>query len=233
MFSACNKNDDKISWQPIREDIYLNGTLQWVNYYEYDNMQRIKKITNTSAANTTQEYVYDYYNDSVIINADGIRATYILNNAGLATSAVLNFLLNPDGIRLNYAFSYDANGYLIQEEVIFSQVSNGALLSDTSFRNYTIRNGNIIKQSGTQQPDLNLEYNQMPSKGYTYEFWLQPGPFLGKASVNLISATKDNTGQIGATYDYDLELRGRMRSKIVRTPEPSSMLIKYVYYYAD
>lgn len=235
LFSACTKDSEKSSQQPISVDTYWDGALQFITYYEYDNMQRIKKITQTPADNSGQDYLYtyEYYSDSVVVNELNTRTTYFLNNAGLATSAVTNYIENPHGLGFDYTFTYDPNGYLIQKREIFSQVAGGNLLRDTGFISYTITNGNITKASGTLHADINFEYSKIPYRENINVSTLRYGSFLGKPPVNLVSITKDNTGQITTTYDYEVGFSGRIISQTVRQTAPGSKPAKYVYHYAN
>lgn len=235
LFSACTKNSEKRNQQPIRVDTYWDGKLQWVTYYEYDNMQRIKKITSSLPGSSTQGYLYtyEYYNDSVVFNEPNERTTYFLNNAGLATSAVTNFIGNPNSLSFDYTFTYDPNGYLIEKREIFSQLYCGTILRDTNFIYYTITNGNITKEFGTNIADINFEYSSMPSRERFNAFTSRRESFLGKTSVNLISGAKDNTGQITSTYEYDIELGGKIRSRTFLQTAPGCKPTKYVYHYTD
>jgi hypothetical protein len=238
LFVACTKNSEKNNQQPVLIDVYWDGALQSIAHLEYDNLQRIKKITNTSAATNNQQYeyisTYDYYSDSVVVVGPNTRTTYLLSNTGLANSAVKNFIENPHGLGFDYTYIYDANGYLIQKREIFSQVAGGNLVMDTSFFYYTIANGNVTKESGTQSTDRNFEYSSTPTRGNIDAFTtLGAEPFLGKTSVNLVSTTKDNSGQVTSTYDYDFDFKGRIKSKTIHQTAPGDKPMKYVYHYDD
>jgi len=176
--------------------------------YQFDANGRIKRMM---AKDWTD--VYDYFTDSVVIMGSTalsgtVRTTYFLNSAGLAVSAKRIFIPNPNSLQDDYLYTYDAAGYLISEREIFSQLYNGNILRDTTFRTYTVTNGDIIKKTETNATDQMFEYSAdvMPDNvPMLNPFPSREGSFLGRHPIHLVSKSDAN-------YSYSFD-RGKKVSE--------------------
>src|SRR5688500_1313554 len=130
LLTACKKNEDQNNCILNKVELSSNNTTQTYTY-EYDAQGRISKIGIRN---------FEYITDSVVITECNIREAYLLDNKGLAISSRKTFLANPDGLQEDYLYTYNAEGYLVKERSIFSQVYNGDILRDTAFNYYTILN---------------------------------------------------------------------------------------------
>ena len=203
--SACNK-DKKASCLLIQMTTNA-GPNGYLITYEYDDQRRIKR--------STDEYgiaEYQYFKDSVVIVKPSSRTVYYLNSAGLADSSKLRFIgSNPNQLAHDSRYTYNAEGFLIEHREIFSQFYNGSTHKDTSYRLFTILNGNIIKERPFDSSDeLNYEYSSYKLENYLTSEGTHP--FLGKSSRNLVTKSTLQDGTINATYSYKFDFHGNVTS---------------------
>ncbi len=218
LFSSCKKNNDAGVCRVSLVRSFTNGTLYNTANYEYDD-GRIKKISNSNA-NSPLSITFSYFSDSIVVSQNDMRTVYFLNNAGLATSAKTYFSVNPDGFQFDYVYTYNTEGYLIQEREIFSQIYYGNVVRDTNFTNYTVLNGNIIKETATNSTEEQFEYSQtrMPENDVALNpFPSHMGKFLGKSPINLISKSKNPNGNEADPYSYSFDPGGKVKILTVGT----------------
>jgi YD repeat-containing protein len=220
LFANCNK--DKIS--DCRLISLQNSSTGTQVKYGYDGQGRIIKVSDGTLITTL-----DYFKDSVVLS-DG--TTYFLNSAGLATSSKLKFK-SPELLSLEGDYTYDNEGYLIKVQQVFSQLYNGNILRDTSILNFTIQNGNIVKQTNSQGNfETFYEYSSKEHRqnsAFTMNIF-SPWPFLGKSSKNLVSTAKDGQGNVIYAAKYSFDSKGNLAKRIMTSPNNAvSGSIQYNY----
>ena len=220
LITGCKKDNAKRNCLLNQAKFTSAGTPAEITSYEYDGQDRIKKITYSSSANT-----YEYFTDSVVISGENNRTTYFLGTGGLASSARMIFLQSVNNLQFDYVFTYDTEGFLTGEKTIFSQVINGNFFRDTSFTNYTVLNGNVVKAISTGWSDeQNYEYSTYSLPGNNPSLNLFPsaaGNFLGKAPKNLVSRIKDSGGNILADISYSFDPIRNIGTRIYKNPDPN------------
>ena len=219
----------------MQVEIISDGSPTSFINYQYDANGRIKK---NFAEGWTE--VYDYYPDSVVVTSAAnatsssyVRMTYFLNSAGVATSAKRIYNPNPNSLQLDDMYTYDAAGYLITERSIFSQLYNGSILRDTTFRTYTVLNGDIIKKTETNSVDMLYRYSSdaMPDNvQYLNPFPSRQGSFLGRHVAHLITRADPNaTGDGGISYSFD---QGKKVSEMRATGSGTTINQRVLFHYA-
>ncbi len=183
----------------------------------YDNRGRQILLIGDQQNETT------YMTDSVLVNTsliNGVTAKmkYVLNSDKLAVTATSE---TSNGTAWDYKYTYDSQGYLIQ------QVSINAASSRRDTTIYTWTDGNL-----TSEYIAYLYYNtgQSNSNTYTYTYYNDKEnsigneskgiAYLGKSSKNLLKSADYGFGP--STYTYTFDSSGRV------TSEGTYML--YTYY---
>src|SRR5262245_58355688 len=117
IFVGCNKSRDYNSCLMTQLQTFENGNLVSTQSYEYDGQRRIKKVDyDYQYATYDRSVTYNYFSDSVVVTTTHAagnysRMTYLLNSAGLATSAkITSSLSSPNNLQFDYAYSYNADG---------------------------------------------------------------------------------------------------------------------------
>jgi hypothetical protein len=208
------------------ENHYDNGgVLVTATSYHYDDLGRVTRMTNGQFVTNLV-----YYTDSIVRMEGGETTTYYLNSNKMAFLSRTSFSPNPLLLAFEDSYTYDAEGHLTQVREIFSQLYNGSILRDTSFINFTMQNGNIIKESGTAMEDLNYEYAnlQAPEHIAIIQKGLFTWSFLGKPSRNLVSRITNNSGQVLTEYQYQFDSFGNIQ-KTSFTGSNGSGSIQYGY----
>jgi len=228
LLTACNKKNTYSICDLTQVEIISDGSPTTFINYQYDANGRIKRVITGPGAD-----VYEYFTDSVVVISAATgppssgRMTYSINSAGLATTARLTFNPNPNSLQIDYLYNYDAAGYLISEREIFSQLYNGVIIRDTTFRNYTVANGDIIKKTETNSTDIIYEYSAdvMPDNvPMLNPFPSREGSFLGKHPVHLVS-----NGEGNYSYSFD---RGKKVSEKKATYPGSNSTQRMLFHYA-
>ena len=188
-----------------------NGNTQ-ISLLTYDSLERIKSISTGGQGVVS----YTYFKDSVVEQNLGQHKVYYLNPSDLATSSRTTFNPNPNGVQLDDSYTYNGEGYLVDQQEIFTQLYNGNILKDTVIYHYTIQGGNVVKLQGTNTEDLIIEYGSdlATSPFINYLFINEALPFLGKPSTNLAIRTKNNYGGVNSSISYGRDSRGNV---ILRT----------------
>lgn len=204
LLTACKKNEDQNNCILNKVELSSNNTTQTYTY-EYDAQGRISKIGIRH---------FEYFTDSVVITEGNIREAYLLDNKGLAISSRKTFLANPDGLQEDYLYTYNAEGYLVEERSIFSQVYNGDILRDTAFNYYTILNGNIVMSNYSKATEpIYIEYSSgllSQNNPVLNPFKSGMGSFLGKPLRNLMSKMKTQDGRIALDIAYSIDPFGKV-----------------------
>ena len=235
VFTACNKKNTYSICHMTQMEIFPNNSPSFIISYQYDAAGRIKKVISGTYTN-----IYDYFADSVVIvmttstlPSASTRTTYFLNSAGIATSSKRIFNPNPNSLQNDDVYGYDAAGYLINERSIFTQVYYGTTLRDTTFRTYTVLNGDIIKKTETNSIDMLYGYSSdaMPDNvQYLNPFPSRDGSFLGRHVAHLITrADATATGDGGISYSFD---QGKKVSEMRSTGPGSTINQRVVFHYA-
>jgi hypothetical protein len=229
LFAGCNKKNTYSICDMTQVEIINEGSPTAFINYQYDAAGRVKKVFYGAGTDD-----YAYFPDSVVVTTTSSnippgygRMTYFLNSAGLATSAKRTFNPNPNGIQFDDVYTYDAAGYLIAERSIFSQLYNGNILRDTTYRTYTVMNGDIVKKTETNSTDVVYEYSAdaMPDNiPYLNNFPSREGSFLGKHPVHLMSK-----GEGSNSYSFD---RGKKVSQMNVTFQGTTTTTKVLFHYA-
>jgi hypothetical protein len=230
---ACKKDNDNSNCKLSNATYYnASNTITSNQKYDYDATGRIIKITELNS-NTVSSY--SYYPDSVVMKVNNsIPTVYYLGSNGLADSAFTNYIGSPELLKSYYKYTYNSEGFLTEERHIFSQLFNGNILLDTSYTTFTIANGNIVKISGTQMSEDEVyEYSSelSPSNNPTLSPWFGSRvSFLGKASKNLLSKTKNQSGVVLSEISYQSDKRQNIiktTSKTISNGETSSIVYTY------
>lgn len=230
---ACKKNKDQNNCILDKVELSSNNSTQ-TDTYEYDTQGRISKIINTFSGIRH----FEYFTDSVVITTNNIREVYLLDSKGLAISSKTTFFPNPNSLQDDYLYSYNADGYLIEERHIFSQVYNGDVLRDTAFNYYTILNGNVVVNNYTKaaQP-MYIEYSSdlLSQNNPAFNpFKSGLGTFLGKPPRNLMSKIKAQNGDITLDITYSIDSFGKVTAA-TRTyaTNPTTIEKNRFYYHCD
>jgi hypothetical protein len=209
LLTACKKNEEKNNCTLSKIELSSNNVVQ-MDTYEHDAQGRISKITSTSSGFRH----FEYFTDSVVIAGNNKREVYLLDNRGLAISSRTTFFPNPNGLQEDYLYTYNVEGYLIEERCIFSQVYNGDILRDTAFNYYTILNGNVIMSNYTKATHpVYIEYSSdllFQNNPVLNPFKSGMGSFLGKPLHNLISNLKDQDGNAISNTTYSIDPTGKV-----------------------
>ena len=203
LFSNCKKDPKKNADCRLGQTSYYNNAVL-TNFlkYEYDDLGRIKTIDDRDLNAIA---TYSYFPDSVVAISSKYRRVYFLKN-GLADSSSLIWFNPPENFKQFYKYQYNAEGYLVCEREIFTQVYNGNTIADTSSTTYTISNGNLIKAVQSPSGDeISFEYSNelRPLNNHdlpnSFKF-----SFLGKPSKNLPNKTLMNGVLLyPMIYEYD------------------------------
>jgi Domain of unknown function (DUF4595) with porin-like fold len=225
-FAGCKKGNDRTTCVFTAYKLFINGSMNEDVGYEYDNQGRVAKVF--SNFNT---YGYEYFPDSVVKTSltDFGRTVYHLNNAGLADVATMTNPFASPGYRLDYVYTYDADGFLVQIREIFTQIHNGNTLHDTVFFYFTIQQGNIIKATSTQWSyEEHYEYATSPLPANNPVVNIFPsayGKFMGKAPANLVSKIKNENGVVLAAFTYNFDLSGNLVKRTLVNPAPGGTAV--------
>jgi len=178
-------------------------------YYEYDNQNRISKITSTKQMSGIWTVTYPSAN-TVRYETDGKYYLLTKNDEGY----LINNVLNTNGNTVTENFEYE-NGYL--------KKSTGKISQFTIINNYYWSNGKLdkIDEDVTYNPALNskstFSYGTTPNEETNISpwttscqgYWLYPSYWTGKKSPNLMSSeireTKDKTWHINYRYVFDTD----------------------------
>jgi len=214
---SCKKKD-AANCRYTQSESYFNGVKQNSIAYSYDGQGRISRyITYQSPKNDTA--TYRYTGDSVVIDYGNIFSVYYLAAGGLATHSYTTLKTNnPNAIRDDQTYTYNANGYLVAQRFIFSQLYLGNIIRDTQYYYFDIAGGNVVKAYGSNMTDILYEYSGEPMDSRIPELNTFPsriGAFLGKAPVNLIAVMKDAAGTPFVSYTYVRNKEGRITEKQV------------------
>jgi YD repeat-containing protein len=194
-----------------------NGNPTSILNYEYDDQGRIKRITDSQGSTTE----FQYLKDSIVTLQPNTRSVYYLNNSGYADSSKVRYTVNPNQLALDNKYTYNSDGFLIEERTIFSQFYNGSILKDTSYNRFTIANGNIIKAQYPNSPEILYEYSSQEAKHYLVN--LSQLPFLGKSSKNLILKTLYSNGATQSSFTYQFDGDGNVSRSTESFPNASSI----------
>ena len=228
LFLNCKKNKDNNADCRLKQTSYYNGTALTNSLkYEYDDLGRIKTITDADLNATT---TYNYFPDSVVAISSKYKQVYFLKNA-LADSSSLIWFNPPSNFKYFYKYYHNAEGYVVSEREIFSRVQNGNTIVDTLSSTYTISNGNLVKAVQSPSGDeISFEYStelrppnnqDLPN---SFKF-----PFLGKPSKNLPNKTLMNGGLLYTmTYEHDINENISKFIAAYASPGPTYS-IQYVY----
>jgi len=225
--TGCNKKNTYSICDLTQLEIIQDGAPTTFINYQYDAAGKIKRVMTESWTD-----VYDYFTDSVVVigsmSPSGfVRTTYFLNGAGVATSAKTILSPNPNGLQTDYLYNYDAAGYLISEREIFTQLYNGNILHDTTFRTYNVVNGDIVKKTETNGTDFLFEYSTdvMPDNvPMLNPFPSREGSFLGKHPIHLVSKSDAN-------YSYSFD-RGKKVSEMKSSFPGANSTQRMLFHYA-
>jgi RHS repeat-associated protein len=91
-----------------KQEIFVPGASSWLQQYDYDNLNRLQGVSESTGGTTLwrQEYVYDRYGNRTIHQTNTWGSGIPKPNFGVATAS--NRLTPPTG----YTMSYDAAGNL-------------------------------------------------------------------------------------------------------------------------
>ena len=228
---SCKKNvDNNNNCKLAQKNDYSSGTISSSYLYEYDDMNRVKKITNTY--NSTSIVTNFTYSPDSVVALSNNRHTYFLNNNGLADSSALIVPGSPEQIKLYYKYTYNSAGYLVSERQIFSQVYNGNIILDTTIISYTIANGNLVKITDSQSTDeTTFEYSNQLRPDNNFELTAQPNKFsfLGTSSKNLLSKVLIGSS-ISAEVSYEKDKKGNIIKQTNRNSTNGQIaIIEYLY----
>lgn len=227
----CKKDSDNANCKLEQKTSYSNGTVSSSFKYEYDDMNRIKKIAPTYGGSGMATN-FTYYPDSIVALSNFQRQTYFLGTNGLADTSSLIVLGSAEQLKFYYTYTYNAEGYLVNEREIFSQLHNGNTILDTIVNTYTITNGNLVKINSTQTPDdLTFEYSAELRPANNIELMAETGrfPFLGKQSKNLVSKMYVN-GMPSYDASYEKDKKGNIIKQTQRnSTSGQSSMVEYTY----
>ena len=200
---GCNKNK-KDSCVIVKIATSYNGNPSSIISYVYDEKGRLKRMSDSQGSSTD----FQYFPDSVVSLQTNTRTVYYLNNSGYADSSKVRFTVNPNQLAFDSRYTHNAEGFLTEERIIFSQSYNGSILRDTSYNRFTIANGNVMKVQYANSPEIIYEYSPMEARHYL----LNAGqlPFLGKSSKNLILKTLLSNGSVQSSFSYQLDADGNV-----------------------
>ena len=204
---SCHKNKDFNCSVVSVQDVKSNS----ITNYQYDNNQRVTKVTSSTSPVISSII---YFADSVVESDNTSTSTYYLNNAGLATASQTN-ISGPNDLSFTDFYTYNNEGYLTKVIQIFSQVYNGNIIKDTSFFNFTIQNGNIVKEQIIQNGNVdeeNYDFINIEAKA-NISYLLKPFynyEYLGKPSKNLVSTVNDKNGNLSYSVSYQFDFSGNI-----------------------
>lgn len=215
LFLFSCKKDKNTDCRFIQTDSFLNGIRQTATNYFFDDKGRVTmRIIHQATGKDTAAYRYTA--DSVVIDYGNIYSVYYLNSSGLATHSYTSMDYNPNSIRDDQSYTYDANGYLVSQRVIFSQLYLGTIVKDTQYYYFEIAGGNVVRTYGSNVLDQYYQYNNEPSDSRIPDMHYFPsviGPFLGKSPVNLVAGVGNAPGSASITYTYKKDKDGRLAEK--------------------
>lgn len=235
--SACKKDDavQASSCRVLQSQYSLNGVSYAASQYEFDGSGRLSTMVFSNQA-STYNYQYTYYPDSVVLAQVNQRTVYYLNAQGLAASATMVTSGFPaSGMRTDYTYTYNFQGYLVADRAILTQYVGGVPRYDTSSTSYTIENGNITRMQSSDGNDYRYSYTGLP---LTYNipefnpFLSNRGEFLGRKPANIVSEMNINSGLYMESYSYTSGADNRVTEKTVtRSNAPTSPPIKIAIAY--
>ena len=206
---GCHKNKafdcSIVSVQDVKSNNIIN--------YQYDNNQRLTKLSSSTYPPQDINSII-YFADSVVAFDNTSTSTYYLNNAGLATTSQTN-ISGPNNLSFTDFYTYNNEGYLTNVIEIFSQLYNGNIIKDTTFFNFTIQNGNIVKEQIIKNGNVdeeNYDFINVEAKA-NISYLLKPFykyQFLGKPSKNLVSTVKDKNGNLSYSVSYQFDGLGNI-----------------------
>lgn len=156
--------------------------------FKYDNMGRVVEqieedhIMFVSYPNLTTIRIVD---SSIVDKKVVWDFTGHLNVSGqLVAGTGRETRVSSTPIPASYVFQYDLNGYMTQKTI---DKNNG---QSVFVHTYKYKNGNMIRhdiaRNGMHQYSVTRDYGKLPDNlGWTYDQFLVPGSFAGKANKNL------------------------------------------------
>jgi hypothetical protein len=217
-FSACKKDFDNSNCKLIEAVTYnSSGNIIEKTTYDYDIQGRVSKIVYGISGHSS--FVINYHIDSIVITDNSGRViSYYLKNGKIDSSYYGNPTA-PQQWEFCNNYTYDLDGFVIAERQINNFLQNGATVSDTTYKNYTIQNGNITRISYTYWTNDEIyEYSNAtrPENNPALSIVDQSIPgVLIKLSKNLVNFKKSPSGEIHFQYSYSNDKRGNITEMII------------------
>lgn len=206
MFVSCSKDDDDGGTRGANGERLVSSLTcasddeSYTNKYEYDKQGRIIKLECTEIYNNETNVYYSFYTyekNKIVVDDDGDKYTYTLNDKGLIIKSS-----DPEYGDIDY--QYNDQNQLIRVQ------------SDYENFKITWKDGNITKEEfsdETQTHTYTYSYSNNENKtiglNVMYDLGILDAPlfycgYFGTNNKNLVASSSDR----GSSYEYEFDKDG-------------------------
>jgi hypothetical protein len=229
IFAGCKKNENNQQTFTPPANSYIksisvydtNNVIRMVQTLEYDNLHRLKKLTELELGSIPDTilltFTVDYSALRVFIKQiiststnTSTTITYFLNSSGLADSSIyVNFVGPTDSTYQRYSYTYNSANQLLTEGI-----KSADSLFGTIIYHYSTMNVDHITDVPSNQKELFFyssdHYNTIGNENSGMLF-------LGKSCLNpLVKVKVDGISPDMANYSYEYDQLNRISKMIVK-----------------